>query len=307
MLEQIKKIDNLDDLQKLYGETFGKNGTMTARLKEMKSLNDTERAALNIEKEELTAAFKTRQTELEDAAMMSALAVEKIDMTRTPAPVHAGRIHPLARAYGEISTVFATMGYDRASGPEIEDDWYNFTALNMLPNHPARDMQDTFFIEGGNVMRTQTSDIQIREMEKRGAPIKIFSPGAVYRREMDATHFPTFSQVEGLYIDTDITMTDLITDIKIFLSRFFERDAKIRVRPSYFPFTEPSIEFDMDWNGKWLELGGAGMVHPNVLKNAGVDATKFQGFAFGLGIDRLAMLKYGINDGRKFYDGDIRG
>ena len=175
-------------------------------------------------------------------------------------------------------------------------------------HHPARDMQDTFFLPNGNVMRTQTSAIQIRSMEKNGAPIKMFGIGATYRKEMDATHGPMFHQIEGLYIDKNITMSDLIGDVQEFLKRFFEMDnVELRIRPSYFPFTEPSIEIDMKWHGdKWLELMGAGMVHPNVLRNCGINPDEYQGFAFGFGWDRLAMLKYGLNDLRKLYDGDIR-
>jgi phenylalanyl-tRNA synthetase alpha chain len=302
----ISHITALDELQKLYSETFGKNGTMTARLKTMKDLPESERAALNEEKEKLQALFKERQEQIEYDTMMSELATDKIDATRSPEPEQSGRLHPLTQALKEISAVFQTMGYAAATGPEIEDDWHNFTALNTPESHPARDMQDTFFVEGGNVLRTQTSAIQIREMTAHGAPIKIFCPGSTYRRDMDATHSPMFHQVEGLVVDKDITLSDLILDIKRFCRLFFEDDGiSIRIRPSYFPFTEPSIEFDMQWGGRWLEMGGAGMVHPNVLKNCGIDPEQYQGFAFGLGWDRLAMIKYGLDDIRKFYDGDI--
>ena len=305
MTEQIKNINNLEELRALFQTQFGKDGAMTARLKNAKNLSDGERTELNREKEELQAAFKTREQEIEEANIMAALADEKIDVTRSPEPVRIGRIHPMRRGVAEMSRVLIGMGYTMASGPEIETDWYNFEALNFAPHHPAREMQDSFFIDGGNIMRTHTSSVQIREMEKHGAPIKIFVPGWTYRREMDATHSPTFFQIEGLWIDTDVTVSDLVNDVKTFLARFFEREVKIRIRPSYFPFTEPSIELDMDWNGKWLEMFGAGQVHPNVLKNAGVDPNKYQGIAFGLGFDRFAMLKYGCNDIRKFYDGTL--
>jgi phenylalanyl-tRNA synthetase alpha chain len=318
MLEQIKKINNVDGLQKLYSDTFGKNGTMTARLKEMKNLSDSERAALNQEKEKLQAAFKERQEQIEYDTMMAELATDKIDATRSPAPEVRGKIHPMTQILRDIGRVFQSMGYSLASGPEIEDDWHNFTALNVPPYHPARDMQDTFFIEGTNSMlRTQTSSIQIREMTKNGVPIKIYGPGATYRRDLDATHSPSFWQYEGLVIDKNITLQNLISDIKIFLERIFEsKDIAVRIRPSYFPFTEPSIEYDMQWDAKtglpskdsgaWIEMGGAGMVHPNVLNNCGINPDEYQGFAYGPGLDRLAMLKYGLNDIRKFYDGDIR-
>ncbi|MDR1071512.1 MAG: phenylalanine--tRNA ligase subunit alpha, partial [Rickettsiales bacterium] len=290
---RISHITSLDELQKLYSDTFGKNGTMTARLKEMKNLSDSERAALNKEKEELQNAFRARQSEIENETMMAALAGEKIDATRSPAPEQTGKIHPMTQILKDIGRVFQSMGYSLATGPEIEDDWHNFTALNIPPYHPARDMQDTFFIEGTeNVLRTHTSSIQIRSMTERGVPIKIFGPGATYRRDLDATHSPSFWQYEGLVIDKNITLRNLVSDIGIFLERIFEsKDVAVRIRPSYFPFTEPSIEFDMQWDAKtgrpsrtsgtWLEMGGAGMVHPNVLKNCGVDPNEYQGFAFG--------------------------
>ena len=318
MLEQIKQIKNLDELLKLYGATFGKNGTMTERLKNMKSLPESERAKLNQEKETLTTAFKARQSEIEYDTMMKELVNEKIDTTRSPAPEQIGKLHPITQILKDIGKVFESMGYELASGPEIEDDWHNFTALNVPPYHPARDMQDTFFIEGTeNILRTHTSSIQIREMTSRGAPIKIYAPGAAYRLDLDATHSPAFYQYEGLVIDKNITLANLISEIKIYLSRIFESDdISLRIRPSYFPFTEPSIEFDIEWDketgepssksGTWLEMGGAGMVHPNVLKNCGINPDEYQGFAFGPGLDRLAMLKYGLNDIRKFYEGDIR-
>jgi phenylalanyl-tRNA synthetase alpha chain len=308
MLEQIKKIDSLDELQTLHASLYGKNGSMTVRLKDMKNLDNDARAALNLENTELREAFKTRQSEIEYAVMTAALSAQKIDVTLPCAPEVSGKLHPLTRALTEMAEILGSMGYGLRVGPEIEDDWHNFTALNTPKHHPARDMQDTFFLPNGNVLRTQTSAVQIRTMEAEGMPIKIFCPGATYRKEMDATHSPAFHQIEGLNIGKNITMSDLIGDMRTFLGRFFEmNDAELRIRPSYFPFTEPSIEVDMKWkDGRWLELCGAGMVHPNVLRAVGVDPDKFQGFAFGFGWDRLAMLKYGLNDIRKFYDGDIR-
>ena len=252
--------------------------------------------------------FKMRQSELENAAMMAGLKKQKLDVSLNPEPENAGTLHPLTHSLADISGILESFGYEMWTGPEIEDDWHNFTALNTPVYHPARDMQDTFFLPNGNVMRTQTSAIQIRSMEKKGAPIKMFGIGATYRKEIDATHSPMFHQIEGLYIDKDITMSNLIGDVQEFLKRFFEMDnVELRIRPSYFPFTEPSIEIDMKWNGnKWLELMGSGMVHPNVLSNCGINPDEYQGFAFGFGWDRLAMLKYGLNDIRKFYDGDVR-
>lgn len=308
MLEQIKNITSLEKLQELYTATFGKGGTMIARLKQMKNLDNDARAALNTENTELRAAFKLRQSEIETADLMKKLASQKLDATLNPAPESRGGLHPQTRALADISNILESFGYTMQTGPEVEDDWHNFTALNTPEYHPARDMQDSFFLLNGNVLRTQTSAIQIRSMEKFGVPIKIFGIGSTYRKEMDATHAPMFHQIEGLYIDKNITMCDLIGDVKAFLQKFFEMDdVKLRIRPSYFPFTEPSIEIDLLWQGKkWLEIMGAGMVHPNVLRNCGVNPDEYQGFAFGFGWDRLAMLKYGLNDIRQFYDGDIR-
>ena len=308
MQEQIKNINSLEELQSLYAATFGKNGTMTAKLKNMKNLDNDARAELNRENSELRELFKVRQSELENAAMMTGLQKQKLDVSLNREPENSGSLHPVTRALEDVSAILESFGYEMWTGPEIEDDWHNFTALNTPMHHPARDMQDTFFLPNGNVMRTQTSAIQIRSMEKNGAPIKMFGIGATYRKEMDATHGPMFHQIEGLYIDKNITMSDLIGDVQEFLKRFFEMDnVELRIRPSYFPFTEPSIEIDMKWHGdKWLELMGAGMVHPNVLRNCGINPDEYQGFAFGFGWDRLAMLKYGLNDLRKLYDGDIR-
>ena len=308
MQEQIKNINTLEELQLLYTATFGKNGTMTSKLKNMKNLDNDARAELNRENTELRELFKTRQTEIENAVMMAALQSQKLDVTLAPLPENRGTLHPLTQTLADVSSILESFGYTMWTGPEVEDDWHNFTALNTPEYHPARDMQDTFFLENGNVMRTQTSAIQIRSMEKIGAPIKMFGIGATYRKEMDATHSPMFHQIEGLYIDKNITMSDLIADVREFLKRFFEMDdVKLRIRPSYFPFTEPSIEIDLMWqNKKWLEIMGAGMVHPNVLRNCNINPDEYQGFAFGFGWDRLAMLKYGLNDIRQFYDGDVR-
>ena len=307
MKERIQTIKSLEELQDLYTATFGKNGTMTAKLKNMASASNEERAAVNAENAELRQLFKQKQNELELAALNAKLATEFVDVTLDTEPKNRGTLHPLTQSLKELAGILESLGFEMWTGPEIEDDWHNFTALNTPEYHPARDMQDSFFLTNGNVMRTQTSSIQIRAMEKQGVPIKMFAVGSTYRKEMDATHSPMFHQIEGLYIDKDITLSDLIGTLRELLSRFFERDIELRIRPSYFPFTEPSVEFDIKWdNGKWLEIAGAGMVHPNVLKNCGVDPEEYQGFAFGFGWDRMAMLKYGLNDIRAFYDGDIR-
>ncbi len=308
MHEQIKNINTLEELQALYTATYGKNGTMTARLRDMKNLDNDARAALNTENAALRELFKTRQAEIENAVLMAGLQKQKLDMSLNPEPQNRGTLHPLTQSLSEISAILESFGYTMHTGPEIEDDWHNFTALNTPLHHPARDMQDSFFLDNGNVLRTQTSAIQIRAMESESVPIKMFGIGSTYRKEMDATHSPMFHQIEGLYIDKNITMSDLIADVRAFLSRYFGIDnVELRIRPSYFPFTDPSIEIDMKWQGgKWLEIMGAGMVHPNVLRNCGVNPDEYQGFAFGFGWDRLAMLKYGLNDIRQFYDSDVR-
>lgn len=307
MKNKILNTKSLEELQVLYTETFGKNGTMTQKLKNMANLSNEERAAVNTENTELRQLFKEKQNELELAALNAKLATEYIDVTLDGEPENRGTLHPLTQSLKEIGSVLESLGFTMWVGPEIEDDWHNFTALNTPEYHPARDMQDSFFLENGNVMRTQTSSIQIRAMEKVGVPIKMFGVGRTYRKEWDATHAPMFGQIEGLYIDKNVTITDLVATMRTLLSKFFERDIEIRIRPSYFPFTEPSIEIDMKWdNGKWLEICGAGMVHPNVLKNCNIDPNEYQGFAFGFGWDRMAMLKYGLNDIRPIYDGDIR-
>ena len=307
MKDKIKNAKTLEELQELYSDTFGKNGTMTAKLKNMANLSNEERMVVNAENSELRQLFKDKQIELENAALNAKLATEYIDVTLDTEPENRGTLHPLTQSLKEIAAVLESLGYTLWTGPEIEDDWHNFTALNTPAHHPARDMQDTFFLPNGNVLRTQTSAIQIRSMEKEGVPIKIFGIGSTYRKEMDATHAPMFRQIEGLYVDKNITMSDLIGTLRAMLSKFFERDIEIRIRPSYFPFTDPSIEVDLKWHGgKWLEIMGAGMVHPNVLRNCNIDPDKYQGFAFGFGWDRLAMLKYGLDDIREFSASDVR-
>ncbi|MCL1902004.1 MAG: phenylalanine--tRNA ligase subunit alpha [Alphaproteobacteria bacterium] len=313
MLEQIKNINSLEELTALHTATFGKSGTMTLRLKDMKNLDNDARAALNLENTELREAFKLRQIELEDLSILAELKENALDAAANSShasrltPYVYGKLHPLSQNMTEISEIMTGMGYKFYSGPEIEDEWHNFTALNTPDFHPARDMQDTFFMESGNLLRTQTSSVQIRAMESDGVPIKMFVVGPTYRRDMDATHSPMFHQIELLWIDKDITLSDLVGDFKVFLEKFFGREFNMRIRPSFFPFTEPSLEVDIEWlPGKWLELGGAGMVHPNVLKNVGVDPDEYQGFALGFGFDRLAMMKYGLTDLREFFKGDVR-
>ena len=310
MKDKIKNASSIEELQGLYAETFGKNGTMTAKLKTMATLSNEERAVINAENAELRQLFKEKQTELENVALNAKLATEYVDVTLDGEPEKHGTLHPLTQSFKEAIAIFESMGYTLMTGPEIEDDWHNFTALNTPEYHPARDMQDTFFLENGNVMRTQTSAVQIRAMEKHGVPIKMFTVGQCYRKELDATHSAMFDQLEGLYIDKiekNISLSDLLGTMRVFASKFFEKDdVELRIRPSYFPFTEPSIEIDMRFGDKWMELLCGGMVHPNVLKNCNIDPDKYQGFAFGFGWARLAMVKYGLDDIRAFTDSDVR-
>lgn len=309
MKDTIKNVKTLEELQSLYTSVFGKNGTMTMKLKNMANLSNEERAIVNTENTGLRQLFKEKQIEIENEVLNAKLATEYVDVSLDTEPENKGTLHPLTQSLKEIVAIFESMGYTLITGPEIEDDWHNFTALNTPEYHPARDMQDTFFLENGNVLRTQTSAVQIRAMEKQGVPIKMFSIGATYRKELDATHSCMFGQIEGLYIDKiekNINLTDFVGTLRTFASRFFEREVELRIRPSYFPFTEPSVEIDVKFGDKWMELLCGGMVHPNVLKNCNIDPNKYQGFAFGFGWDRLAMIKYGLNDLRKFYDADIR-
>ena len=309
MHEQIKNINTLEELQALYTATFGKNGTMTARLREMKNLDNDARAALNRENTELRELFKTRQAEIENAVLMSSLEKQKLDVSLNPMPENRGTLHPLTQSFKEVVNIFESLGYTYMTGPEIEDDWHNFTALNTPMHHPARDMQDSFFLLNGNVLRTQTSAVQIREMKKNGVPIKMFTVGQCYRKELDATHSAMFGQIEGLYIDTiekGVNLSDMLATMRTFASKYFEKDdLELRIRPSYFPFTDPSIEIDMKFGDKWMELLCGGMVHPNVLKNCNINPDKYQGFAFGFGWARLIMIKYGLNDIRAFTDSDV--
>ncbi|MCL2369185.1 MAG: phenylalanine--tRNA ligase subunit alpha [Alphaproteobacteria bacterium] len=311
MKDKINQTSNLEDLKSLYDSVFGKNGTMTMRLKGMRDLDNDARAALNSENTELRTVFKTRESELQDAEIMQKMEMGKLDATapfESDTDFGAGKLHPLTQSLAEMEAAFEAMGYSKRTGPEIESDYYNFEMLNFIDGHPARDMQDTFFVEGGNLLRTHTSPVQIRAMQSEGAPIKIYSPGPCYRVDtFSVKHSPAFRQIEWLHIDKDITMTDFMSDIKTFLNLYFGRNFDIRLRPSYFPFTEPSIEFDAEWKpGEWMEMGGAGFVHPQVLRNCGVNPDEFQGHAGGPGFERLTMLKYGLMDIRKFFDGDVR-
>jgi len=290
---------------------LGKSGALTDLLKSLGKLPAAERpaagAAINAAKNELEAALARRRDALADDKLARELAADAIDVSLPGRGQGMGGLHPITRTLERIGTLFRSLGFEVADGPEIEDDFHNFTALNMPEDHPSRSMHDTFYVEGGRVLRTHTSNVQIRYMETHAPPVKIIVPGRVYRVDSDATHSPMFHQVEGLWIDEDVTFADLKGVFTEFLRNFFERDdLAVRFRPSFFPFTEPSAEIDMGWGERWLEISGAGQVHPNVLRAVGIDPEKHQGFAFGMGADRLAMLRYGVDDLREFFANDLR-
>ena len=290
---------------------LGKAGVLTAELKALGTLPaDTRKemgARINAAKTELEAALDARRESLANAKLEKQLASDALDVSLPGRGAGTGGLHPLSLVLERVESLFATLGFEVADGPEIEDDFHNFTALNTPENHPARSMHDTFYVEGGLLLRTHTSPIQVRYMETHAPPIRIIAPGRVYRVDSDATHSPMFHQVEGLWIDRDVTFADLKAVVVEFLRRFFERDdLKVRFRPSFFPFTEPSAEIDMSFGDGWLEIAGSGQVHPNVLRAVNIDPEKYQGFAFGMGPDRLAMLRYGVNDLRLFFENDLR-
>jgi phenylalanyl-tRNA synthetase alpha chain len=290
---------------------LGKTGHLTELLKGLGALpagqRPAEGARINAAKSRLEGALERRREELAEAKLTQQLAADALDVSLPGRGMGVGGMHPITRTVQRIEALFHSLGFAVADGPEIEDDFHNFTALNTPENHPARSMQDTFYVEGGMVLRTHTSPVQVRYMETHRPPIKIIAPGRVYRVDSDATHSPMFHQVEGLWIDEQVSFADLKGVFTDFLRRFFERDdLKVRFRPSFFPFTEPSAEIDMGFGDGWLEISGAGQVHPNVLRAVGIDPERFQGFAFGMGPDRLAMLRYGVDDLRLFYENDLR-
>ena len=309
--QDIAAATELAALEALRVEYLGKKGQLTGLLKGLGALSAEERPAagakINVVKQRLTALINERKQNLEAEVLNQKLAQETIDVTLPGRGEAMGGLHPVTRTMERIQEFFTSVGYSVEVGPEVEDDYHNFEALNIPSHHPARAMHDTFYLNKEYVLRTHTSSVQIRYMENNPPPLRIISPGRVYRVDSDATHSPMFHQIEGLWIDKKISFANLKWVTQSFLQKFFENDKlKIRFRPSFFPFTEPSAEIDMEWNGGWLEIGGCGMVHPNVLSQAGIDHDLFQGFAFGLGVERLAMLKYGINDLRPFFSHDIR-
>ncbi|MEC9255931.1 MAG: phenylalanine--tRNA ligase subunit alpha, partial [Pseudomonadota bacterium] len=271
-------------------------------------------AVINEARGKVQDALNARKESLESEALNAKLASETLDVTLPGRAVQEGSLHPVTRTLERIEGFFANAGYQVAEGPEIEDDFHNFEALNIPSHHPARAMHDTFYFDAGTLLRTHTSPVQVRTMESQEPPIRIICPGRVYRCDYDQTHSPLFHQVEGLLVDKGISFADLKGTIQEFLSVFFERDLVIRLRPSYFPFTEPSAEIDIEWvietpegtKRRWLEVGGCGMVHPEVFKHVNIDPEEYTGFAFGMGVERLAMLRYGVNDLRLFFENDLR-
>lgn len=310
-LQQFALISDEAELEQVKAKYLGKEGSLTALLKGLGKLSADERPAagarINVVKQAIEAALQQRRDTLALAKLEARLAAESLDVTLPGRGISCGGLHPVTRTLERIEHLFHSLGFAVSAGPEIEHDFYNFTALNIPENHPARAMHDTFYIDPEHVLRTHTSPVQVRYMEENQPPLKIISPGRVYRVDSDATHSPMFHQVEGLWVDEHVSFANLKGVVQDFLQRFFEQDdLQVRFRPSFFPFTEPSAEMDMSWRGGWLEIGGCGMVHPNVLKHVNIDSEKYLGFAFGLGVERLAMLRYGVNDLRQFYESDLR-
>ena len=323
-LTKLKGKLNLSEINEIKSNLFGKNGLISSQFKKIGSIAENERkkfaSDLNNIKDELHNLIDYKINEIQNAEINEKLEKEKIDVSLPERSFVRGKIHPVSQTIDEISSIFSEIGFSVEEGPDVENEYNNFTALNTPDNHPARDMHDTFYLDEKKekLLRTHTSPVQIRTMLKDKPPFKIIAPGRTYRSDSDQTHAPMFHQVEGLHIDKNINMGHLKGCLNYFIKEFFEVDKiKMRFRPSHFPFTEPSAEVDIGYKikdgkiiigegDKWLEILGCGMVHPNVLKNVKVDPIKFQGYAFGIGIDRLAMLKYGINDLRAFFDCDYR-
>jgi phenylalanyl-tRNA synthetase alpha chain len=314
-LAAIAAAATLDTLEAQRVALLGRNGAITAELKALGKLPPDERkmrgAEVNAARQALDAAITARRASLEQAALDQRLASERVDVTQPGRDGGRGSIHPLTRTRERIEAIFAQLGYSVAEGPEIEDDWHNFEALNFPAHHPARAMHDTFYFDDGRLLRTHTSPVQIRAMRGKQPPVRIIAPGKVYRSDSDQTHSPMFHQVEGLLVDEAATFADLKGTLEAFVAAFFGKALEMRFRPSYFPFTEPSAEVDIRWQredgeARWLEVLGCGMVHPNVLMHCGVDPERYTGFAFGMGVERLAMLRYGVGDLRAFFENDVR-
>ena len=321
-LDEVTACGDLAALDEVRVRWLGKKGTLTEQLKSLGALPAADRPAagqrINEAKERLQAVIEARRAELEHAETDLKLAAGRIDVTLPGRGEERGGLHPVTKARLRIEMLFRRAGFEVAAGPEIEDDFHNFEALNIPANHPARALHDTFYFPDGRLLRTHTSPVQVRALLEHGAPIALIAPGRVYRCDSDMTHSPMFHQLEGLAVDENISFANMKAVLHGFLREFFERDLGMRLRPSYFPFTEPSAEVDMSCvfcDGKgcrtcklsgWLEISGCGMVHPNVLQASGVDPERYTGYAFGMGIDRLAMLRYGVNDLRLFFENDLR-
>ncbi|MGA9851569.1 MAG: phenylalanine--tRNA ligase subunit alpha [Gammaproteobacteria bacterium] len=318
----IAACNSLAALNEMRVQYLGKKGIVTEQLKSLGSLPEGERRAagqqLNHAKESISAAIEGRESVLEQSALSAQLAGQVVDVTLPGRGQRPGTIHPVTRTLERIEAIFCAAGFEVAEGPEVEDDFHNFAALNMPAQHPARAMQDTFYLKNGLLLRTHTSPVQIRTMKDRKPPMRIIAPGRVYRRDSDLTHTPMFHQVEGLLVDTGVSMANLKGMLADFVRAFFEEDLKVRFRPSYFPFTEPSAEMDVEClmchgtgcrvcsDTGWLEVLGCGLVHPQVFANVGIDSERWSGYAFGMGVERLAMLRYGVNDLRLFFENDLR-
>lgn len=314
-LLQISGAESLDALDSQRVALLGKNGLITLQLKQLGSIAAEQRKAvgeqINRCKETIADAIQEKKLLLEQAALAQRLASERIDISLPGRGLLPANQHPVSKTLERISDIFSRLGYQTALGPEIEDDWHNFEALNFPPHHPARAMHDTFYFPNGQLLRTHTSGVQVRFMQNNKPPFRMIAAGKVYRSDSDQTHTPMFHQMEGLLVDETSSFADLKGTLSAFVKAFFEQDFDMRFRPSYFPFTEPSAEVDIAWqqpdgSTRWLEVLGCGMVHPNVLRNCGIDPERYSGFAFGLGIERFAMLRYGVNDLRSFFENDTR-
>ena len=321
-MTDLQSARDIAELEQIRVRLLGRKGELTAQLKALGELPPEQRAAagqdINAAKDRFQEAYRLRRESLEQDELARRLAAERIDVTLPGVGMPRGSLHPVTRALERIASLFGSMGFTVAEGPEIETDHYNFTALNIPEQHPARAMHDTFYVEAGLLLRTHTSPVQIRAMERQAPPLRLIAPGRVYRCDSDLTHTPMFHQVEGLVVHEDASFNELYGVLQDFLQAFFERSLPVRFRPSYFPFTEPSAEVDIacvicEGSGcrvckqtGWLEVLGCGMVHPAVFGHVGIDAERYTGYAFGMGVERLAMLRYGINDLRLFFENDLR-
>ena len=307
----VRAAEDLAALDAVRVQFLGKKGLFTAQLREVGKLPPAEipaaGKAINDAKAALAATIEARRSALDARQLAKQLSAEALDVTLPGRGAAPGQLHPVTRSQRRIVQILSHAGFDVHTGPDVEDDFHNFTALNIPDNHPARAMHDTFYLRSGLLLRTHTSPVQIRALKQYGAPIRLIAPGRVYRRDSDVTHTPMFTQVEGLVIDRNVSFANLKALLYDFVSKFFERDVELRFRPSYFPFTEPSAEVDVrSESGRWLEILGCGLVHPNVLRNVGIDPLEWSGYAFGMGVERLAMLRYGVDDLRAFFENDLR-